>query len=195
MPAQGSDFIVISRAGAHYKILMSEVLSYIQSQMGTSEYRVANIAARNAIDGNMSVGDRVMVDDATADATVSAGWALYQWLGSGVWRKIAEQESMDVTVGGATNLSYTASATQGTVVSDTGNDAVLPLANGTDAGLMSPAQFTKMSFIGVTASVDLDDLASKKHDQVTLAGTASTNPLTLTGQQIGFNISALSSAP
>ena len=46
--------------------------------------------------------------------------------------------------GGATNLSYTPSATNGIVVSDTGTDAPLPLANATNAGLLAPADFTKL---------------------------------------------------
>ena len=46
---------------------------------------------------------------------------------------------------GNTNLSYTASATGGTVVSDTGNDATLSLADTTNAGLMSPADKTKLN--------------------------------------------------
>lgn len=47
--------------------------------------------------------------------------------------------------GGATNLSYSASPTQGQVNSDTGSDAVLPLSDGTNAGLMSPAQHAKVA--------------------------------------------------
>ena len=46
--------------------------------------------------------------------------------------------------GGATNLSATASPTGVTVTSDTGTDAAIPLANGTNAGLMAPAQHTKL---------------------------------------------------
>jgi hypothetical protein len=197
MPMQGSDNFMISRGGNLYKILGSDILVYVQSQMGTSEYRVANIAARNALDagGSMSAGDRVMVDDATGDATVTAGWALYQWLGSGVWRKIAEQESLDITVGGATNLTFTPGATSGTVVSDTGTDAIIPAVDGTNAGLMLPAHKTKVDFITVTAPRDLDALAAASHAAVTLAGSASTNPLTIAGQQLGFSISALTAAP
>jgi hypothetical protein len=40
----------------------------------------------------------------------------------------------DIT-GGATNLGYTASPTNGIVTSDTGTDATIPLATGTNAGL------------------------------------------------------------
>lgn len=63
--------------------------------------------------------------------------------------------------GGATNLSYTAAPAQGTVTSDTGTDATLPLANGTNAGLMAPAQFTKLGHISVTQAVDLDAMETK----------------------------------
>jgi hypothetical protein len=44
--------------------------------------------------------------------------------------------------GGATNLTYTPSPTNGIVVSDTGTDATLPLADATNAGLLKPAKFT-----------------------------------------------------
>lgn len=47
--------------------------------------------------------------------------------------------------GGATNLSYTASPTNGTVNSDTGTDAIIPLADGTNAGLLSPAEKTTIT--------------------------------------------------
>ena len=195
MAVQGSDSFVISRGGTLYKTLASDILSYIESQIGTSQYRVADIAARNALDGSMSAGDRVMVDDATADATVTTGWALYQWLSAGTWRKIAEQESLDVTVGGATNLAYSPSATNGVVTSDTGTDATIPAADGTNAGLMVPAQFNKLGFISITQAVDLDALETASHAAVTLAGSASTNPLTLSGQVLGFSIANLTSAP
>jgi len=195
MAVQGSDYLMISRGGVLYKVLASDVLAYIQGAVGTAEYRVANIAARNALDASMSVGDRVMVDDATADATVSAGWALYQWLSSGVWRKIAEAESLDITVGGNTNLSYSPSPTNGVVLSDTGNDATIPAADGTNAGLMLPVHFTKLGNITVTGAVNLDALLSSSHAAVTTAGSAATNPIVVTGQQLSFSIVNLTSAP
>lgn len=195
MALQGSDSLMISRGGVLYKTLASDILSYVESQIGTSQYRVADITARNALNGSMSTGDRVMVDDATGDATVATGWALYQWLSSGVWRKIAEQESLDITVGGATNLSYSPGATNGVVTSDTGTDATIPAADGTNAGLLLPVQFTKLGNLTITAPTDLDTIRGASHAAVTLAGSASTNPLTLTGQQVGFSIANLTSAP
>jgi hypothetical protein len=194
MAVQGSDYFIIERAGANYYTLASDILGYVQSNLGTSQFRVADITARNALTG-LSSGDTVMVDDASADATVSTGWALYQWLSAGVWRKIAEEESLDVSVGGATNLSYTAQSTQGIVVSDTGNNATIPAADGTNAGLMLPAQVTKLGHITVTAATDLDAMRGASHAAVTLAGSANTNPLTVAGQSLGFSISQLTAAP
>jgi hypothetical protein len=143
----------------------------------------------------MSAGDRVMVDDASADATVTAGWALYQWISAGTWRKIAEQESIDVSVAANTNLSYVASATQGVVNSDTGNDATIPAANSTNAGLMVPAQFNQLGFLTVTASTNLDTLRNASHAAVTVAGSSATNPITLSGQELSFSIASLTAAP
>lgn len=195
MAVQGSDSFVISRGGIHYKVLASDILAFAESNLGTSQYRVADIAARNTLDSSMSMGDRVMVDDASADATVDTGWALYQWLSSGVWRKIAEQESLDISVGGTTNLAYSPGAGNGVVTSDTGTDATIPAADGTNAGLMVPTQFNKLSNISITQAVDLDAVESASHAAVTLAGSANTNPLTLAGQVLGFSIANLTSAP
>ena len=46
------------------------------------------------------------------------------------------------TYAGTTNLTYTPSATNGTIVSDTGTDAVIPSVTLTDAGLATPAMLT-----------------------------------------------------
>ena len=59
--------------------------------------------------------------------------------------------------GGATNLAYTASPTGGTVTSDTGTDATLPLADATNAGLMAPAQHTKLAGIAAGATAVIVD--------------------------------------
>jgi hypothetical protein len=60
---------------------------------------------------------------------------------------------------GATNLGYTPSATNGIVTSDTGADATIPLADATNAGLLTPAEKTKIAnsvpYTGATEDVDL----------------------------------------
>lgn len=65
--------------------------------------------------------------------------------------------------GGATNLAVTASPTGVTVASDTGTDAALPLANATNAGLMAPAQVSKLAGVadGATANASDADLRNR----------------------------------
>lgn len=194
MALQGSDAFPISRAGTLYKVTGSDVLAYVQSNVGTGEYKVANITARNALNSSMSLGDRVIVDDATGDATVGSGWAIYVWVASNTWTKVAEQEGLDVSVGG-TNLTYTAGASNGVVVSDSGTDATIPTADGTNAGLMVPAQFNKLGYVTITQAVDLDALETASHAAVTTSGSASTNPIVVSGQALSFNIANLTTAP
>ena len=55
----------------------------------------------------------------------------------------------------ATNLAYTASPTQGTITSDTGTDATIPAADGTNAGLFLPAEKTKLAGIAEGAEVNV----------------------------------------
>jgi hypothetical protein len=58
--------------------------------------------------------------------------------------------------GGATDLGYTASPTNGIVTSSTGTDATLTLATGTNAGLLAPADFTKLGNQSGTNTGDQD---------------------------------------
>jgi len=58
--------------------------------------------------------------------------------------------TIDAAVAG-TNLSYIASPTDGTVTSDTGSNATIPLANGTNAGLLSPSFYTVLNSGVITA--------------------------------------------
>ena len=80
----------------------------------------------------------------------------------------------DATGTGATNLSYTASPTNGVVTSDTGTDATLLAADATNAGLMLPAEKTKLAGIatGATAnSADATLLSRANHTGTQAAGT------------------------
>jgi hypothetical protein len=192
MAVLGSDKFAIDRSGTLYSQDMASVLAYVRSNLGTSEYNVADITARNALAG-MSVGDIAYVVDASADATVTSGWAVYMWQGA-AWSKISEQESIDVVQGG-TDLSYTPSAANGIVVSSTGTDATIPAATNTAAGLLTPAQFDKLQFISVTTGINLDTLQANSHAAVTTAGSANTNPIVVTGQQLSFSIANLTAAP
>ena len=87
---------------------------------------------------------------------------------------------------GVTNLTYTSSATDGIVVSDTGTDATIPVGTTLIAGLMIPAQFDKLSNISITQAVDLDALETDVADLTTLSGVASNSTTlgTFTGTTI-----------
>ena len=62
---------------------------------------------------------------------------------------------------GTTNLTYTASASNGTVNSDTGTDATIPAATVTNAGLMLPAEKSKLTNIETLADVtDTDNVST-----------------------------------
>ena len=61
-------------------------------------------------------------------------------------------------ISGATNLTATASPTGVTINSDTGTDAAVPAADGTNAGVMLPAQVTKLA--GLTQVSVVNDLTT-----------------------------------
>lgn len=110
--------------------------------------------------------------NALADVAVtspSAGQVL-QWDGS------AWVNDTDAGGAGATNLTYTASPTGGTVNSDTGTDASVPLSDGTNAGLMAPAQHTKLAGIAAAATANATD--AQLRDRATHTGTQSAATIT-----------------
>jgi len=59
------------------------------------------------------------------------------------------------TASGATNLGYTPSPTDGTVTSDSGSDATIPLADNTNAGLLSPSEKSD-----IASAIQPSDLAT-----------------------------------
>ena len=72
----------------------------------------------------------------------------------GITKKI--KVSQLTNSGGATDLTYTPSPTNGIVNSSTGTDATLPLADSTNAGLFTPAEKTKLSGIAAGAEVNVN---------------------------------------
>jgi len=86
----------------------------------------------------------------------------------------------DISIPGTTNLSYTASPTNGIVNSDTGTDATIPLADATNAGLESPVNFTKLSNLAANANTAYEPVQSGT-GLVTKSGTTTTyTPTTAT---------------
>lgn len=76
--------------------------------------------------------------------------------------------------GGATNLTTTAAPTQVTVNSDTGTDAVIAAADGTNAGLLLPAEKTKLAGIATGATANSSDATLLSRVNHTGTQTAST---------------------
>ena len=66
---------------------------------------------------------------------------------------------IDLGSSGITNLDYTAGTSNGVVTSSTGTDATIPLADGTNAGLFSATQKTKLD--GIQAGAQADQNASE----------------------------------
>jgi len=99
----------------------------------------------NAVVQNLAVAPASPVEGqiywSTADDT------LYVWNEDGsTWIDLGEN--------GVTNLSYTAGVSNGVVTSDSGDNATIPLADGTNAGLFSAAEKTKLSNIEANAKDD-----------------------------------------
>ncbi len=78
--------------------------------------------------------------------------------------------------GGSTDLSWSPSPTGGTVASSSGADAALTLADGTNAGLMAPAQHTKLAGIANNATANATD--AQLRDRATHTGTQPINSIT-----------------
>ena len=75
-----------------------------------------------------------------------------------VW-SVDKNAWIDLGSDGITNLGYTAGVSNGVVTSDTGTNATIPLADGTNAGLFSAAQKTKLD--GIQAGAQADQNASE----------------------------------
>lgn len=97
--------------------------------------------------------------------------------GDGTSYQYTLQDVADFTGGGgSTNLSTNVSSTTVTVLSDTGTDATLVAANGTDAGVMTAAMQVKLAGIATGATANSSDatlLARANHTGTQLASTIS----------------------
>ena len=129
----------------------SVIVSSNQTAVNDGYY--VNVATATYTDPSPVEGKGFVVFVRNGTATIggtaysTAGNIIYRFFHSGGWSNY---------VTGATNLSYTASPTQGVVVSDTGNDATIPAADGTNAGLFLPAEKTKLAGIAAGAEVNVN---------------------------------------
>jgi len=177
MALQTTDLFIVERAGVQYKMTATQIADFVGA---IRDFTAADIPARNALTG-LKVGDRVFVTNATGDATVASGWAIYRVssIGPVVYEKVQEQESMDLIINAVTNLTATISASSIVINSDTGTDATIPLATASLAGLASPSMFTN------------------EHVKAVAGLTAASNPVNVnsTTQAITFGITQLTALP
>ena len=66
---------------------------------------------------------------------------------------------VDLMEDGVVNLGYTAGVSNGVITNDSGDNATIPLADGTNAGLFSAAEKTKLA--GIEANAKDDQIASE----------------------------------
>ena len=90
----------------------------------------------NAVVQNLAVAPTTPVEGQIYWSTADDTLYVYNADGS-LW--------IDLGASGVTNLGYIAEATKGTVTSNTGSDATLPLGTTTNAGLLAPADKTKLN--------------------------------------------------
>lgn len=177
---QNTDLFIVERAGVQHSLTADEVRIFVGA---VADHTATDIADRDASYGSapaVKVGDRVFVVDASGDSTVTAGWAVYRVasLAPATYNKIQEQEGLDIVIA-PTNLAAVPSPTGVQVTSSTGSPAALPLADVTNAGLMSPAQF------------------ANQHVKALAGLTPGTNPVVVdaTTQAVTFNIAQLAPLP
>ena len=177
MALQGTDLFIVERAGVQYKMTADQIADFVGAN---KDLTAADIAGRDALT-DVTVGDRVFVTDASADTTVDAGWAVYrvQTVAPTTYEKIQEQEGLDLVITAATNLGTTLGAASIEITNDNGTGATIPLADGTNAGLMSPTQFANQHVPAVTGL------------------TAATNPINIAAasQELTFGIDQLQDLP
>jgi len=94
--------------------------------------------------------------------------------------------------GGATDLGYTASPTNGIVISSTGTDATIPLADATNAGLLKPAKYTLLESITEAFTTALKTAYDSAVTWISTNGTNlinhlsnTSNPHSTTASQVG----------
>jgi hypothetical protein len=95
---------------------------------------------------------------ATAPSSPSEGQIYYNSTEQTLYIRLSSTW-LDLGESGSTNLSFTRNGTTLTVFSDTGTDAILPIATTTLVGLMSPSDKSKLD--GIEAGATADQNASE----------------------------------
>lgn len=177
MALQTTDLFIVERAGVQYQMTANQIADFVGA---IRDFTFADIVGRDSL-ADVKVGDRVFVTDASSDSTVDAGWAIYRVSTTSpiTYEKIQEQESLDIVVSASTNLGVNITSAGITITNDTGTDAIIPIADSTNAGLMSPTAFESI------------------HNAASAGLTPETNPIVIdqNTQEVTFNITQLDFLP
>ncbi len=179
MALQNTDLFIVERAGVQYNMTADQIADFVGAVRDFTAADYKTLTGATYPDASeIKTGDRVFVADATGGTTVDAGWAVYRYNGTS-YEKIQEQESMDLVVVANTNLGVISGAASITITNDNGTDAIVPLADATNAGLMSPSQFNNQHVPTVTGL------------------TAASNPIVIDSstQSLTFSITPLTPLP
>lgn len=142
MTLQNTDILYVERGGVPYKLNASELNEFINAGQDLTALTFADLQSGTFIGGAAAeIGNKVFINDASGDPTVDAGFAIYRIssISPLLFDKIQEGESLDITIN-PSNLSYTPQPAGGLVDNTNGDGFSIPLADATNAGLMSPTQ-------------------------------------------------------
>lgn len=156
-----------SSLGDQLQALETAIAGIVQDGNHTYVSRAGSTQNAEPTSGEVSSPE----DGDTADVYLQTAEILEKWAYDGTsWSKVI---SIDLSAA-IVNLGYTASATDGTVTNTVGNDATVPAATASLAGLILPAEKTQIA----TNTTDISNLE-------TLSGVSgATNNGTFTGTTI-----------
>lgn len=119
-------------------------LDTLESDTVTNNAKVTNATHTGEVTGATALTlDKTAITNKTSVTVDSGDYLLVSDTSdSGNLKKGLVSDIISLAGTGTTNLTYTASPTNGLVNSDTGTDATLPLADATNAGLLKPAKYT-----------------------------------------------------
>lgn len=172
-----TDLLIVERAGVQYSMTADQIAVFVGA---AGKVNVPTIADRDALtSAEIQIGYEVFVADASDDSSVTAGWAKYRVDGIApiTFIKLSEQEGLDTVIVSASNLTATSTPSVVEISNDNGDGAIIPAVSLTNAGVATPA------------------MLANSHVPATKAGTSGTNPVNITGQEIGFGIAQLVSLP
>jgi hypothetical protein len=170
------DYVFFSDAGFGYHLPITQVVSVAPPSFTV---RVSNVGIVNIANVPTTLGavyrptPNRQLGPFTAGLTAPDQQTLSNYM----------MQLLDAGGGGGSNLSTIVGPANVTIDNSGGTDAVIPLATGTNAGLLSPTNNIKLGDITVTQPVDLDAIEAQSHPPVTVTDDASID-LTLVGQNI-----------